>query len=495
MNPTVRLSSSHVPAVRVHRPVDRPVNARGRFVLYWMQACRRATYNFSLQRAVDWAVELDKPLVIVEDLPCGHRWDSRRRHRFVLDGMAQQADAFRRLGALYYPFVESQPGDIRKFLVSLVETSCIAVTDEYPLRRWTEQTAAVARDLSIPLELVDSNGLLPLRATDKTFTAAHSFRRFLQRALPEHLLDFPRKHPISSGKLQKLKSLPATLTRRWPPASDAMLGGEDDELAALPIDQQFDSVGERGGHAAAAKRLRNFLANRLSDYSERRNDPDADAASGLSPYLHFGHLSVHEVFRELARREAWSPAELAEKPTGSREGWWGMSAAAEAFLDELVTWREIGFNFASRRPDYDQYESLPDWAKDTLAHHARDRRAFVYSLEELKNARTHDPLWNAAQRQLVREGRIHNYLRMLWGKKILEWTENPGEALETMIELNNKYALDGEDPNSYSGIFWVLGRYDRPWGPERKIFGKIRYMSSENTARKLRVANYLKRYA
>ena len=160
----------------------------------------------------------------------------------------------------------------------------------------------------------------------------------------------------------------------------------------------------------------------------------------------------------------------------------------------MVTWRELGFNMASRRDDYDQYDSLPDWSQATLKKHARDRREVVYTLDEFAAARTHDPVWNAAQTQLLREGRIHNYLRMLWGKKILEWTASPRDALEVMIELNNKYAVDGRDPNSYSGIFWCLGRYDRPWGPERPIFGTVRYMSSQNTKRKLHLEGYLKTY-
>jgi deoxyribodipyrimidine photo-lyase len=175
-------------------------------------------------------------------------------------------------------------------------------------------------------------------------------------------------------------------------------------------------------------------------------------------------------------------------------GFWNLGSNAEAFMDQLMTWREIGFNMCALDPEYDRYESLPTWAQKTLADHAKDARPYVYSLEEFDQARTHDALWNAAQRQLVHEGRIHNYLRMLWGKKILHWSESPQAALETMIELNNKYALDGRDPNSYSGIFWVLGRYDRAWGPEREIFGKIRYMTSESTRSKFSVKGYLNRY-
>ena len=172
-----------------------------------------------------------------------------------------------------------------------------------------------------------------------------------------------------------------------------------------------------------------------------------------------------------------------------------MSGNAESFLDELVTWRELGFNMCSRRRDFDRYESLPEWAQTTLRIHESDPRPVVYSFDQMRHAETHDPLWNAAQYQLTSTGRMHNYLRMLWGKKILEWSETPRDALDTMLELNNRFAVDGRNPNSYSGIFWVLGRYDRAWGPERPIFGKIRYMTSENTARKLQLSEYLKQFS
>jgi deoxyribodipyrimidine photo-lyase len=164
-------------------------------------------------------------------------------------------------------------------------------------------------------------------------------------------------------------------------------------------------------------------------------------------------------------------------------------------LDQLLTWREVGFNGCACQPNYDDYESLPSWAKATLAKHAADERPYLYTLKQFRSAQTHDRLWNAAQRQLLTEGRIHNYMRMLWAKKVLHWAASPQEALDILIELNNRYALDGQDPNSYSGIFWTFGRYDRAWGPERPIFGTIRYMSSENTARKVHVADYIARYA
>ena len=251
----------------------------------------------------------------------------------------------------------------------------------------------------------------------------------------------------------------------------------------------------RGGSATAENRLHSFLRLKLHGYAEQRNLAAADGTSGLSPYLHFGHISAHEIFFEVARYERWKPERIALRSSGSRAGWWGMSESAENFLDQVITWRELGFNFCHFRKDFDQFASLPPWAQQTLARHAADSRASQYSLEEFAEARTHDPLWNAAQTQLLVEGRIHNYLRMLWGKKIIEWTASPKEALRVMIELNNRYALDGRDPNSYSGIFWCLGRYDHPWGPERPIFGTVRYMSSANTARKMNVKEYLREYS
>jgi len=236
------------------------------------------------------------------------------------------------------------------------------------------------------------------------------------------------------------------------------------------------------------------VAERLDRYADGRDHPDEEACSGLSPWLHFGHVSVHRVFRQVAESEGWTPGRLAGEVTGSREGWWRMSAGAEAFLDQLVTWRELGFNRCALTDDYDCYASLPEWARATLEEHATDEREHVYDLAAFEEACTHDPLWNAAQRQLRGEGRIHNYLRMLWGKKILEWTPGPREALDVMIRLNDRWAVDGRDPNSYSGIFWCLGRYDRGW-PERAVFGTVRCMTTRSTRRKLTLDAWLERWA
>ncbi len=354
---------------------------------------------------------------------------------------------------------------------------------------------AAARQIPVRFELVDSNGMLPMRTADRVFLRAYDFRRFLQKNLVPHLDDMPEPDPLHKVALPRLSALPGCFRERWTPADQGLLANSAPHLERFPIDHTVGITRTAGGTAAAERCLNEFLKSRLPRYDTDRNQPQLDGTSGLSPYLHFGHISVQQVFRDTMATEDWSTDQIAEKAKGSSSGWWGTSAMVEGFLDELITWREVGFNMCWQQSDYDKYESLPQWAQDTLAAHAEDPREYIYSLDEFADARTHDPLWNAAQRQLVREGRIHNYLRMLWGEKILEWTSRPQDALSVMLELNNRFALDGRDPNSYSGIFWVLGRYDRPWAPERPVFGRIRFMSSQNTARKVRVKDYLQKYA
>ena len=479
-----------VPAVRLWLVNDVPPRDEGRFVLYWMTAARRTRWNFALQRAANWARALNKPLWIVEPLPLGGQWRNDRRHKFILDGMADNAARLDGKPAGYHPFVERKPGETQALLDVLGRDASVIVGDAHPMPLHAMPPCSTA----VRCEVADGNGLLPLCMADRAFARAVDFRRFLQRVLPDHLPAAPKADPFSRVELPPPGSLPRSIVQQFPAATPELLAGRPEELAELPIDHNVVPSAIPGGELAGRSQLRRFLSERLPEYNALRNHPDDDATSGLSPYLHFGHVSPHEVFHELARREEWSPDRLSEKAAGSREGWWGMDESAEAFLDQLVTWRELGYNFCLHREDFDQYDSLPDWAKKTLADHAADSRETVYELDDLTAARTHDPLWNAAQNQLVREGRMHNYLRMLWGKKILQWSASPRKALDVMIELNDRYALDGEDPNSYSGICWVLGRYDRAWGPERPIFGKIRYMTSESAARKLHVGEYLERW-
>ena len=484
-----------VPKIRIRAVHTAAIRPEGDYVVYWMIASRRLHFNFALDRALEHCAEWKKPLVIFEALRIGYRWASDRIHRFVIDGMADNARTCAAAGICYYPYVESSADAGKGLLAALAERACVVVTDEYPCFFLPRMVERAGKRLRVALEAVDSNGLLPMRACPRAMGRAFDFRRFLQKELPKHLAEFPQENALRDAKLPGMARLPEKVRKKWPAASKALLSGGPAQRKLLLIDHRVPPARLPGGHTSARLCLRDFFTRKFPDYAEKRNKPDLDAASGLSPFLHFGHLSVHEVFAELARREKWRPEKLSLRVTGSREGWWNMSGNAESFLDEIVTWREAGFNFCAHRPDYDRYESLPDWARKTLREHAKDRREYLYTPDEFEQARTHDPLWNAAQRQLVAEGRIHNYLRMLWGKKILQWTKTPQAAAEIMIHLNNKYALDGRDPNSYSGIFWVLGRYDRPWAPVRPVFGSIRYMSSENTARKVSVKGYIRKYA
>jgi deoxyribodipyrimidine photo-lyase len=458
-----------------------------------MIATRRLSHNFALDRAFEHCRQLHKPLVIFEALRCGYQWASDRIHRFVLDGMAENAALCEKAAILYYPYVEPTAGAGHGLLEALAANACVVVTDDFPCFFLPRMVAAAAKKLAVRLEAIDSNGLLPLRATSQVFPTAYAFRRFLQQTLPSHLSETPSAAPFAKHPALPAPALSKNIIARWPSAAP-LLHEKNSIPSDFPIDHHVVPTTLRGGQRHAREQMHRFFEHNFARYAQDRNQPELDVASGFSPYLHFGYLSVHEVFAEIARRENWQPEKLALRANGSREGWWNMSRNAEGFLDELITWREVGYNFSSHRADYADYKSLPDWAQTTLQKHTRDTREHVYSLDEFESAGTHDPLWNAAQGQLVQEGRIHNYLRMLWGKKILEWTRTPKDALATLIQLNNKYGLDGRNPNSYSGIFWCLGRYDRPWGPERPIYGQIRYMTSENTARKVPVKNYVRKY-
>ncbi len=478
-----------VPEARLTQLNDSPVNNQGSYVLYWMIANRRSEWNFSLDRALEWCRKLDRPLLVFEALRSGYQWANDRIHTFVIQGMRDNRAAFEESPVGYYPYLEPEPDQGAGLLAALLEEACVLVTDDFPCFFLPRMVASVARDCPVRMERVDSNGLYPMRLAPKTYSRAVDFRRHLQKSLEPHFADFPCPQPLKDLELRTCPELPEELLQRWPPADLDQVSAAD-----FPIDHQVKPAPTQGGPQAAREALISFL-KRFDNYGEDRNHPQRQATSGFSPYLHFGHLSSHQVFSGIARRESWKPGHLSLEARGKREGWWGMSEPAEAFLDQLVTWRELGYNMCSREKDYSSWSSLPDWAIQTLEEHAGDSREWVYDLEAFEKAKTHDELWNAAQNQLRREGHIHNYLRMLWGKKILHWSAHPKEALEIAIHLNNKYALDGRNPNSYSGVYWIFGRYDRAWGPEREIFGKIRYMTSDSTRRKYKVDDYIAEYS
>jgi deoxyribodipyrimidine photo-lyase len=494
--PQVTGTVSTVPALRLRSLNAAPRRDDGAYVLYWMTAYRRTTYNFALAHAVEQARALGKPLVVLEALRVGYEWASDRLHAFVIEGMRETERACEAAGALYYPYVEPRAGAGSGLLEALAERACAVVGDDFPCFFLPRMQAAVAARLGVAFEVVDDNGTLPLRAAGKAFGRAFDFRRFVHHHFHEHVHELElAAAPFARAKLASPPKLPKAITERWPRATDAALDDVHAFVKGLPVDHGVRPGRSRGGGAAAEQALDRFLKRRLARYSEERNEPSAEVTSELSPYLHFGMLSARRAFLELARREKWTPAGLRQEGKGQREGWWGMSTDAEAFLDQLVTWRELGYNCCVFEPRYDRWESLPAWARSSLDQHRRDARPHLYTLAELEAADTHDELWNAAQRELVSTGHMHNYLRMLWAKKVLEWSPSPEQALEWLVHLNNKYALDGRNPNSYSGIFWCFGRYDRPWAPERKIFGVIRYMSSDNTRRKLDVKAYLAQWS
>ena len=482
--------STSIPAERVRTLRDDPPNPEGSYVLYWMTAARRLRWNFALDRAVEWCLTLGRPLVILEGLRAAYPWASVRLHRFVMDGMAEKARAALPSGVLYFPYVERVPGEGRGLLEALAGEAAVVVGDDFPCFFLPRMVESAVEQCPARFELVDGNGVLPLRAVPRVYPSAAHFRRFVQREIVGHLATMPASAPLEGlGRFER-PTLPEAVGNTWPRVTLDELSSPV-FLEGLPVDSTVGPGAVAGGEGAATGALRRFLEDGLPRYAEDRNHPDLHAASGLSPYLHFGHLSSHEVFQAVTGAEGWTPLRLAADATGRREGWWGLRPGAEAFLDQLITWRELGFSEAAGNRHYDRYESLPQWALKTLDDHRLDPRPWSYEPSELETGETHDPVWNAAQRELLSTGLIHGYLRMLWGKKILEWSEEPEAALRVMVDLNNKYALDGRDPNSYSGIFWVLGRYDRPW-PERAVYGKVRSMSSERTRRKVKMDEYLR---
>ncbi len=483
-----------VPQSRLFVRNDRPPKEDGKYVLYWMTAFRRRASNFALEYAVEEARRLQRPLLVFEGLRLGYEWASDRMHRFVIEGMAANQDDFASAPATYVPWIERELDDGRGLLAALAKDACLVVGDHFPCFMLPRMVAAAAEQLKVKFVTVDANGVLPLQVTPGPFPTAYAFRRFVQKQLATAWGERPKTDPFKGVELPRLASLPSCLKGAFAPLADPTEFLSSGGVSALRIDHSVGRAAFVGGAGEARKSLREFTA-RLPRYAEERNQPEEEVASGLSPYLHFGHIGPHTIMDAVFKLEGWSLDRLTTKGIGQREGWWGLSASAEGFLDQVLTWRELGYVFSHHRlKDYDRYESLPPWAQATLDEHSVDPRPHLYSLDDLESGTTHDPLWNAAQRQLAREGRLHNYLRMLWGKKILEWSAHPRDALHHLIHLNNKYAVDGRNPNSYSGIFWTLGRFDRPWAPKRPIFGSIRYMSSTNTARKVSVKQYLARY-
>jgi deoxyribodipyrimidine photo-lyase len=476
---------------RVRPENNAGVNSEGRYVLYWMTASRRTRFNFSLQRAVERSLELRKPLLVLEALRVDYSYASERLHVFVIDGMRHNARAFASSRAAYYPYVEPSPGEGRGLLAALASEAAVVVTDWFPGFFHPRMLRAAAAECPALLESVDSNGLIPIASHGRAFPTARGYRAFVQQNLRDHLKQFPREDPLALLDSEPLQ-VARPILDRWPRFDVRVRAGEI--LASLPIDHSVRPVSIEGGSAAARVDLDTFIRKKLSRYASEGNDPDADCTSRLSPYLHFGHISAHEIFSTLVSHEGWTTRKLGQGRSGVHDGWWNVSPGADHFLEQLVVWRELAFNSASWSADVHSYESLPRWARATLEDHLDDPRPALYSLDQLDDARTGDEVWNAAQNELRETGWCHGYMRMVWGKKMLEWCEHPRQALAWMEALMDRYSLDGRDPVSYFNYSWVLGRYDRPWF-ERPIFGTVRCMTTASARRKLKMKRYLERFA
>ncbi len=472
---------------------DRDLNPDGEYVLYWMQSNRRFQYNFALEYAVEQANELNRPLLILEAFSCDYPWATDRSHTFMMQGMKENLDFAKKHQLNYTSFVEEKTGQIDPLLMRLSERASILVSDEYPVFIMRKRNDEYPQKVHIPYVTIDSNGLIPLGITDKAPYSAYIFRKIVQKYFLEAYTHPPKQNPLE--ELQNRDSIDTSAMTNELPDSRSALNDIQSFVANLDINHAVNPIDWKGTRAAALGMLGQFIKNGLLEYDEKRNDPDENKTSKLSPWLHSGKISEYEIVKAVLEHqpEEWDLDKITYN-NGSTGGFFNGDPNIDSFLDELITWREVGFHFAHHRPDYDQFESLPDWALKTLDDHRGDPREWVYSFDELAQSKTHDEIWNAAQTQLRTDGIIHNYLRMLWGKKVIEWTPNPETALQYLIDLNNTYAIDGRDPNSYSGIFWCFGRFDRAW-QERPIFGKIRYMNSNSTKRKIKLKQYLRKYS
>lgn len=448
---------------RVRLLNDRPVRKDAKFVLYFCQIFRRGEDNAALSYAIMRANELGLPCVVYEALGSDYPFASDRFHHFVLEGAADTARVLATRGIKHIFFLPRTAAEARGILQKVAERAALIVSDDFPTFVVQDHNVNASRRATCPYVVVDDCTVVPLSLFPKQEYAARTIRPKFHRALEAWLrpIDEPKPKLDPPGKLD-LPFKPIDFATADIPSL----------VAACEIDHSVPPAAEfPGGSAAAAKRLRGFFS-RLSGYVADHNEPSRDSTSHLSPYLHFGMISARKVAIETKNAEAGSEEDNA------------------AFLEQLLVRRALAYNFARTRPDHATYAALPDWAKATLAKHAQDPRPDLLTLEDLDDARTPDELWNTAQLELRVRGIIHNYARMLWGKLPITWMKNPSDAHAAIVHLNDRYALDGRDPNGYTNISWCFGLHDRPW-PERAIFGTVRSMTSRSASTKLDLEGYL----
>lgn len=436
------------------------------FVLYWCMVNHRAEENHALDAALALGNHLGLPVVVYQALRPDYPYASERLHAWALEGMEDMARGCAARGLPYWLELPRTKKEHVPRIAKLGRRAAAVVSDLFPTYIIPGHLRGAAKALGVPLIAVDASCVVPMQRIPAAQVGAYALRPKLRKLWPEYLeRTLPRR---------KLKASAASLQPDFAVADATKARAA---LATFAVDHSVKPLDEPGGRKAGLKALRTFLETRLEGYETGRNDPGLGQHSNLSPYFHWGNLFPGEAAR----------AALAAK---GRE-----HPAVQSFLEELLVRRELGFNYCFHTPGPKQrsVESLPPWARETLSRHQEDPRPHLYSFEDLEHGRTADPLWNASQRELRERGRIHNYLRMLWGKKILEWSATPQDALERIAKLNDTYAVDGRDPASVANFMWVLGLHDRPF-QERAVIGKVRPMSSLRTAQKFDLGPYLERW-
>jgi len=431
----------------------------GSYVLYWMQQSQRARFNHALELAIRLANERQQGVIVGFGLMENYPEANERHFAFMLQGLAEVARDLHQRGIK----LVMQKGEPPEVALRLARKASLVVCDRGYLRHQREWRRRLAREADKQVIQVETDAVVPVEeASTKKEHSARTIRSKLNRLRDSYL-----------GNLKEIQ--PNTSSVNYQVKSDLDPKKPEKVLETLNIDRSVKRVDSfTGGTLVARDHLRRFIVGHLDGYGSGRNDPAQPRVSYLSPYLHFGHIS---------------PVEVALKVLAAKKG---SEEDKTAFLEELIVRRELAINFVYYEKNYDSYTCLPDWARKTLAQHSKDTRSYLYTRPELEQAHTHDRYWNAAMREMRATGYMHNYMRMYWGKKILEWSNTPEHAYATTLALNNKYFLDGRDPNSYASVAWIFGLHDRAW-KEREVFGKVRYMNARGLERKFDIDGYVSR--
>jgi deoxyribodipyrimidine photo-lyase len=444
---------------RVKALNDGKFNENGKFVIYWMSQTHRANFNHSLEFAIDLSNAYRKPLLVYFPITDRYKYSNARYYKFMLDGILEAKKSIEERGI---KFVIEKVDDIKQRVVEISRDAFALIMDKAYLKFFRRLNQYVAEKLDIPVYEVESDVCVPVEiVSDRLEPYAFGFRKKIYSIMDAFIVELkPREVKIKSVSLDF-------------GIGELTLKDSLEILDILNIDKSVSLSPFVGGYSQARKYLEEFIERKLHKYKDFRSHPELDYQSNLSPYLHFGQISPIEVVLEVLSK-------------------YGKDENVDSFFNELIVWRELARNFCYYNPNYNHYEGIPDWAKETLEEHKKDRREYIYTLEELESARTHDEYWNSAQLELLKTGKMHNYMRMYWCKKIIEWTDDPKQAFDIACYLNDKYELDGRDPNGYAGISWCFGTHDRPW-KERKIFGKVRYMSASGLEAKFDIKKYVEK--